>query len=51
MGEDSLAFPTALARAASILLFGGMLADIFDRRGRFLEPAGDPALRKASNVG
>jgi hypothetical protein len=51
MREDILAFPTALARTTSILLFGRMLADIFDRRGRLLEPAGDPALRKPSNAG
>ena len=36
---------------ATILLFGGMLADVFDRGGRPQRPAADPILRKASNVG
>ncbi|MFI5338726.1 MAG: YihY/virulence factor BrkB family protein [Candidatus Methylomirabilales bacterium] len=36
---------------AVILLFGGMLADIFDRSGRLQNPAADPVLRKASHAG
>ena len=36
---------------AIILLFRGILADVFDRGGRLQEPAAGPVLRKASNVG
>ena len=36
---------------AIILLFGGMLADIFDRSGHLQNPAADPIHRKASHAG
>ena len=36
---------------AIILLFGGMLADVFDRSGHRHEPATEPVLQKASDVG
>ncbi len=34
-----------------ILLFGGMLADVFDRSGRLQKPTADSVLHKAPDVG